>query len=282
MKRTVLILDAFKFEVASLEFAAGIAAVTGRGLTGLFVSDATIGNVPGVDRLAGQMYVEEIVYSEEEQKARAAAIDKNMGLFYDECTRKGIAGIALHENGIPLEVILHESRFADLLIVSPTLTFSGGNNIPTDLVREILKGAECPVLLSAEQVRPVDEVVIAYDGSRSSAFAIKQFSYLLQQLGSKKTTILHVQEEGKTDETKVYSEQFASWMEIHFPSSTLVHLSGNAADVLFNYFMEDRDNNNKLLVAGAFGRNAVSRFFNPGTTDRVLKTIDIPVFITHS
>jgi hypothetical protein len=281
MKRIILVVDAMKFDSASFDFAAGIAQGSGEGLTCLFISDTSIGSIPEINALAGQMYVEVIVYDKEQQEARKATIDKNMALFYDECNKRDIVGVVLLKRGIPLDVILHESRFADLLVVAPTLSFIDEKNTPTGLVRDVLSGAECPVLLSAEVIHPVDEVIIAYDGGRSSAFAIKQFSYLLPDFRSKKVVVLHVTEEGKDDETSEYSKQFASWMEFHFPEFTMVHLQGNAADVLFNYFMEERDNNNKMLVAGAFGRSALSRFFNSSATDMVLKTVDIPVFIAH-
>ena len=42
------------------------------------------------------------------------------------------------------------------------------------------------------------------------------------------------------------------------------------ATQVFEYFMEHNEDNNKMLVTGAFGRSHLSRFFKPGTTDLVV------------
>lgn len=280
MRKILVVFDALNFKPEVLDFAASIARIADSGIYGLLVYDTRMATMPGVNMLAGQAYVEEIVITVEDQKAHELRISENLAAFRDACfARKASADVQLMR-GIPSDVIIQESRFADLMIIHPSLTFDAQVNVPTDFVKDILKGAECPVLVAAEVNRPVTEVVIAYDGSRQSMHAIKQFCAQLPAMCSRKATVLHVIEDGRHDLFDEHNDSFQSWLSIHFPDCTIVSLAGNAQDVLFNYFVE-QEGNTKLLVAGAYGRSAISRFFRPSATDEVLEKVDVPLFIAH-
>jgi hypothetical protein len=282
MKKIVLIVDAINFTPEVLDFASGIASLSGSPVTCVFIHDTSYMNNQGVNMLGGQLYVEEIVFSQDEQKIIANTINKNIALFNAECTKIGMTGIARLEKGLPKDIILKESRFADFIIASPLLAFDGEQNVPTAFIKEVLAGAECPVLLSPEQHLPVEEIIVAYDGSKSSTYALKQFCYQLPALCTKKVTVLSVAESDKESEQGTHDLLLSEWIKVHCKDVVFVTLKGNARDVLFNYFMEIHGEKRVLLVAGAFGRNALSRFFKPGSTELVLRTVDIPVFIAHS
>lgn len=282
MKKIVLLINAEKFSPETLDFAANIAKLSGSAITGLFIHDTTIvASEPEMRLIGGQAYVEEIAISEEEQKAIQDTIENNIRLFHDGCAKRGVTSIAQLEKGIAMDIITHESRYADMFIASPLLSFNGDGNVPTVYVKEILTEAQCPVLLSAEANNPIDEIVIAYDNSKSSIFAIKQFSYLLPALLTRNVTVLYVSEDGKNDITEQDEISFTNWLEARCTKYSFVTLTGNASDVLLNYFLWN-DNNNKLLISGGYGRSAVSRFFKAGTTELVLKTADVPIFIAHN
>lgn len=280
MKKIVLIVDAINFIPEVLDFASGIASLSGSVVTCVFIQDTSYMNNQGVNMLGGQLYVEEIILSQDEQKIITDTIDRNIALFNAACKTRGISGIARVEKGIPKDIILNESRYADFIIASPLLAFDGEQNVPTAFIKEILSEAECPVLLSPELHLPIDEIIVAYDGSKSSVFALKQFCYQLPALCTKKVTILSVVE-GEKEEPASRDTLISDWINVHCSDVKFVTLRGNARDVLFSYFMEIHGEKRILLVAGAFGRNALSRFFKPGSTELVLKTVDIPVFIAH-
>jgi nucleotide-binding universal stress UspA family protein len=283
MKKILLIIDGLNYVADDVRFAASVAAASGSKLSGLFIQDTSvISSGAEMKMVAGQVYVEEIALSGDEQLEINKKIEKNIALFHEDCAASSVIGHSLRAQGVPLEVVLRESRFSDMLIISPLLSFSAEKNIPTHFVTGVLTASECPVLLIPEIYRTIDEIVVAYDGSRSAAFAIRQFSQILSGLGDKPVKVLHITEEGNEHYDLRYDDLFADWMNFHFTDFTIISFRGNARDVLFNYFMEEKESNNKLLVAGAYGRNAISRFFRPGTTDLVLKVADIPVFIAHS
>lgn len=282
MKRIVQIFDAQHFTPEALAFSADIVRHTGATLTGLFVQDTSFINDPGMNIIAGQFYVEEIVLTAEEKQKIQDATDASVSAFMQGCAQHNINGNAIVKQGIPAEILKAESRYCDMMIVSPLLCFDGEQAVPTVFIYNLLAAAECPVLLSPEQFQRIDEVIFAFDGSKSASFAIRQFAYMLPSFCAAKVIVINISEEGGKDTSiAAHHPSFTQWMELHCPNYRQITLVGNARDVLFNYFMEN-DNNNKLLVAGSFGRSAVSRFFKPGTTELVLKTADVPVFIVHN
>jgi nucleotide-binding universal stress UspA family protein len=261
MKKILFLVDTLNFEAKMLDFPAYIAGQRNSKLIGLFVKNEA---------------------TEAEGRHYDEAIENNTQLFRNTCADRGIsADIRVAEDG-SLENIIEESRYADLLIVDPRLSLTRDTAVPSKFVLQILTESECPVLVAAEIFDAIDEVIFAYDGSKSSAFAIKQFSYLLPEFNSKKVNVLHIVEPGETaqENTKVQRE-FSEWLELHFSNVSFTQLSGTAKETLFAYFMEHNERNDKLLVTGAFGRNMLSSFFRHSTAETVLKAIDIPVFVSH-
>src|SRR4051812_8975888 len=105
----------------------------------------------------------------------------------------------------------------------------------------------------------LEEVVFAYDCSRSSVFAIKQFYYQLPMLADRRVTVLHINREGNMNHKEHVN--FKEWLDMHFREVTFLRLTREPREVLFEYFMIQNENNNQLLVTGAFGRNFLSTFF---------------------
>ncbi len=283
MKKILLILDGRKYDRDAVCFAADVAKENGARLSVLLIQDTSVLHAQSEVRLlAGQMYVEEIVLTPEEQQQIEEEIGKNEALFHEECAQCGVVGHSVRAKGIPIDLVVRESRFSDMLVLSPLLTFADEKAVPTHFVTDVLTGAECPVLLAPEVYEAVKEIIVAYDGSKSAAFAIRQFAQVMAPYCNRLVKVLRITEEGGDKYDERDEVLFEDWMKFHFKDYSIISFVGNARDVLFNYFMEENENNYKLLVAGAFGRNAVSRFFKPGTTDLVLKAADIPVFIAHS
>ncbi len=281
MKRILFVTNALSLSEDVLRFAVSIAGVEKNELTGMFIHDASFWSAPGVSMVAGQTYVEEIVPDAEERKAVADKTDANVTRFTEACVASGITSKVIREAGSPIDIILKESRFADYIIVDPLLSFTGDEHIPTSLVKDILHNAECPVLLSGDAHRPLEEVVIAYNGSAAAVAAAKQFCYQMPELSSKRITVLRANEEGNDNESDDTLESFLVWLRMHCPNITVTTVDGAIGDVLFSYFMDDTDNWQKMLVAGAFGRSAFSRFFKPGAAEVVVKATATPVFIAH-
>jgi nucleotide-binding universal stress UspA family protein len=140
----------------------------------------------------------------------------------------------------------------------------------------ILRNAECPVIVSPLNSDHIEEVVFAYDGSPSSVYAIKQFTHLFPQFEDKRLLFLEV---NKDDSTEImYKGKITDYLKMHYSSVGFHILHGDAANELLEYFVNKK---NVIIVIGAFGRNAISSFFNRSTAHLLLEATGLPMFITH-
>ncbi len=282
MKKAVFVTNALEQSREAMSFAVSCAAYHGASLTALHIHDTSYMSAGGMNVIAGQFYVEVIALTPEEQKQVDDTTDRHSAVFMDVCATAGVSCHTHRVSGVPLDIVIRESRYADLLIIDPQLSFSGEKSAPTSFVKEVLAGAECPVLLAPDFDNPITEIVIAFDGRKASAYAAKQFCYLLPTWLQVPVTVLTVAEEGKDDVGGNAVGYLLQWLQHYAPSVRHTALSGNIRDVLFNYFLNNNAHGSQLLVAGAYGRTALSRLFQPGATDLLLKASGIPVFIAHS
>lgn len=280
MQKILLLIDGLNYKPEILDFAAYVAKLGKSKLVGVFVENRQLDTVPSIKTFGGTAYVEEITIDAEEQKRRMDHIQKNMAAFRGGCIQREVMAVAHHDTGNPLEQIIDESRYADLVIADPAFSFTEEHKVPSKFIIDLLSKAECPVLIAPEYFEQLDEIVLAYDGSRSSAFAIKQLFYQLPKLAEKRVVVLHINKD-KIEKWDKQHSYFKEWLDLHFTNVSFLELTGDARDILFDYFMAQNEKQNQLLVTGAFGRNFLSTFFKPSTAELVLKAVDIPIFIAH-
>jgi hypothetical protein len=276
MKKILLALDADHADTAVIHFACNIATLTNSTLTGYFLSEPKEEETV-VNMAFGMPYVETVVA----QSIPTAAEQKQLAYiqqFERTCAVRGIRCQVLNNSArFAAESIIEESRFADLVIVQATLSFEKKpETAPTGLVKEILAEAECPVLVAPLNLAGIEEIVFAYDGSRSAVFAIKQFTYLFPELTDKKAIILQVNKEGSLPVTE--KDKIGKWLRMHYSSIGFQVLQGNASEELYGWLLGKQ---NTIVVMGAFGRSWLSGLFKPATAGLLLKTINLPFFITH-
>lgn len=280
MEKILLVLKAQKPDIASIAFACKIASLAKTKLTGLFLENIYVSSTPvllpeaSFFPYAGMVAMPQI----NTETAVGTEIEQSIAVFKEECRRRAVAATVCVEKGEPIQKVLSESRYADLLILDPKLDFyQDGSQLPSHFTKEILANAECPVLLSPEKVDEIEEIVFCYDGSASSVFAIKQFTYLFQGLSDRKTVLLRVNKTGLEELDNSY-QRMQEWLQAHYPAVQLQLLKGNAKDQLFSYLFKKTG---KIIVMGAYGRSLLSTFFRRSNADVLIRTIDMPIFITH-
>jgi hypothetical protein len=271
MKKVLVAIDARQVNMNVLDFACYIAKLTHSKLTGIFL-----------DNTESHEKVAEPTYNERDRgmaalKERAITFDENIQLFREACSNRGTNCSVYNEIQLPATDIIKESRFAELLIIDPDMSFKDRKeDVPTAFIKEVLSKSECPVVLAPYSFYGVDEIVFAYDGSAGSAFAIKQFIYLFPELTGKKITVLQVNEGG--DNSFVGKDKIGELLQLHYSSIGYQLLQGKAADELFGYLL---NKTNVFVVMGAFGRSMLSGLVKHSTAELIIKTINLPVFIAH-
>jgi len=68
------------------------------------------------------------------------------------------------------------------------------------------------------------------------------------------------------------------WLAVHYKEICFEVLQGNAKEELFSYLLPKK---NAIVVMGSYGRSSLSLLFKKSTADLILKTTNLPLFITH-
>jgi hypothetical protein len=273
MEKILLIMTSNKADSKAIDFGCYLAALTDSKLTGVLIEDPTM-ELASHDHQQSYFRKAKI----KDDQFIQMDLDQVMRYFSQECRLRGVSSNVYSDKGTPLEEVLQESRFADLMIVPPDLFLkSKKESIPSAFVKKILSKAECPVVIAPSHFEGIDEIIFCFDGSESSVFAIKEFTQHFPQYHLKKLTVLEVRESA-INETDGSILKIREWLNAHFSNVHLRLLEGDVTDELFTYFLFKK---NAFIVMGAFGRSMISQLFSKSTSETVIKTIDLPVFIAH-
>ncbi|NOT90207.1 universal stress protein [Ferruginibacter sp.] len=279
MEKILLAIDATNPKRNALEFACYLARLTKSKVTGIFLENQVPAGIPILKQL---QKITSADWGEEENiedyKARQEElIENSINHFKHGCICRDVNYNWHRDRGIPINELVEESRFADLLITDAATSFSKQyDGIPSEFVKDVLKKAECPVVIAPESFGAINEIIFAYNGSSSSVFAIKQFTYLFPQLCHTKAIIIKVTENGEWNGTDKH--HLTEWLKDHYTDLEFEALKGNNYNRLFEYLFKRK---NMILVMGAYGRNALSEFIKPNPADLLLKTVTQPIFIAH-
>jgi len=278
LEKILLAIDAINPDKNALEFACYLGRLTKSKVTGVFLENLSTEKRPMLKQI-DNMSNGDIRVAEESDihQAKTEVIEKNILFFKEGCVNREVNYKVHRDRGVPARELIEESRFADVLIVDAETSFNKRyDGAPTELVKEILKKAECPVIIAPESFGAIDEIIFTYDGSSSCVFAIKMFTYLFPQLHDKKVSIIQVNEAGEWKDPDKYN--FKEWLKDHYADLHFEAIKGSSDAKLFDYLFKRR---NMFLVMGAYGRNALSEFFKRSHADLLIKTITQPIFIAH-
>lgn len=276
MQKILLALDAHQLKMDSVDFACYLARLTRSRLTGIFLEDvladrpdlaASIAYGVPLGNPATELSTEQAI----------AVTQENIRSFREACVCREVVTRVHRDRGIPVMEMIEESRFADIIVVDPETSFAHrAGSLPPRFVNDILVDAECPVVLSPSSYDRIDEIILAYNGSASSVFAIKQFTYLFPEYRDKKVLVVSVKD--GEEETIEQSFKMKEWLREHYDQVEFHLLKGNPTDELFGYLI---DRKNAFVVMGAYGRNMLSRFFRPSHARLIMRTLNLPIFIAH-
>lgn len=278
MEKILLAIDPINPDKNALEFACYLGRLTKSKVTGVFLENLAAEERPVLKQMHGMAYMDWVVDEKsDEHKAKIELIEKNISFFKEGCINRGVSYSLHRDRGVPAHELIEESRFADVLVVDADTSFNKSyEGPPSEFVRDILKKAECPVIIAPESFEAIDEIIFTYNGSSSSVFAIKQFTYLFPQFHNKKVSIMQVNEEGEWHDPDKY--KFKEWLKEHYTDLHFEAQKGKTDTILFDYLFKRK---NMFLVMGAYGRNVLSQFFKRSHADILIKTVTQPIFIAH-
>lgn len=185
----------------------------------------------------------------------------------------------LHKDytNLPQAEILKETRFADVLVVSSEKMYqSFAQDELHPSLRDVLHGAECPVVVVPEQFRFPTRNILFYDGSASSVFAIKQFAYLFPELCLNETVLVYSKTD--TDEHLPHASYIQELAAQHFKNLEFSKLHLNIKKDLRTWISEKEG---VMLVGGSFGRSGFSEALRKSFMYDLITLRRFPVFVAH-
>jgi hypothetical protein len=278
MQRILIALDAREINLNSLDFACYISRLTKSKITGVFLENLVAENKllikDGYDATYLNWGPDE---ADPDYQNKMALLRENIAVFQDYCAKKESPCEVLCKKGTPARELIRESRFADLLITDSKTCFTKKfKGSPTTFEKDILKFAECPVIIAPDRFSRIDEIIFCYDGSRSSFFSIRQFDYIFPEIMQKNVILLGVNFKDEADLPEV--ENLKEWF---LSRNTHLHFEfgqGKPGDELFHYLVQKE---NAIVIIGAYGRSSLSRLFRRTTANQLLKSANLAIFITH-
>lgn len=276
--KILLGIDAINPDRNALDFACYLGRLTKSKVTGVFLENLEAEERPVVKQMQGLTYLDWIVDENSgEHISKGKLVEKNIASFKESCLRRGVTCNLHRDRGVPIYEMVDESRFADLIIIDSETSFNKTyEGIPTEFVKDILRKAECAVVVAPDSFEAIDEIVFTYDGSASSVFAIKQFTYLFPELSNTRASILQINSKGEWHNREKY--KLKEWLKEHYKDFQFEVYQGKSSASLFDYVFSRK---NIFLVMGAYSRNTLSQFFKHSGADQLMRTMSQPIFIAH-
>ena len=271
MRKILVAFDALNINTPSIDFACYMALLTKSKLTGVFLENLLYKEITEPS-FASTVNNKSLSFTQ-----RQEITNENIRFFKEACEKRGVIAGIHRDRGIPASEIIEESRYADLIIVEPDMSFRKKlEGSPSGFVKDILAEAECPVIISPESFDGIQEIIFSYNSSKSSVFAIRQFTYLFPELHNKKITLLEV---NKANELTVRAKpKIMEWLKTYYSDIHFEVLYGDPEEELFKYVFPKR---NLFLVMGAYGRNTLSLFLKESRAALIVRATNLPIFITH-
>ncbi len=278
MKKIIAAFDGLKCSESTKDYAIYFAKDTNTHLVGIFLDDPyyTSYKVYELITTAGTSQTKLDEYEEKDKITRKEAAEN----FGKACQRAKLEYSIHHDKNIAITELKHESIYADALIINANETLTHyPENLPTRFIRDLLTDTQCPVIVVPKKYKPVEKIILLYDGEPSSVHAIKTFSYLMPQLKHLDTEVIEVNRPTSNLHLK-NNKLMKEFMKRHYPKARYKILKGIAEVEIVTHLKEQ--NENALVVLGAYRRGAVSRWFRESMADVLMKEVKLPLFIAHN
>ena len=278
MEKILLAIDSQNLDTNTLSFACYLALLTNSRLTGIFLENLEVEEEVVINQSEEIPFIESISIQEKpEDEEKVKVREGNMNLFKSITEKKGVQASIHLDKGIPAAEIISETRFADILIIDAATSFSSFYDGPiTRFVKDLLHHAECPVVISPENFEVIDSIVFCYNGSKSSVFAIKQFTYLFPELRYNRAKIIFLSRENEESEAEVLV--LAEWLRYYYTDVEFLAMEKDATEAFFNYLLKKK---NDFVVMGAYGRGLLASFFENNAGETEVRTTSLPIFVAH-
>ncbi len=195
--------------------------------------------------------------------------------FNRHCTKAGIPGRLTVETGNVAQKICERSRFVDLIVIKlnhppttqPLARLESG-------FRTLIRQCNSPILaVPKEFVYPLDQILLAYDGSPKSREALFIATYLTSRW-KVPLTVLTVA--SRVAAPNIMAEVETYLQPYNVEAKFVVTQTGSVAETIIDAAQK---NNCNLTIMGGYGYNPMLELMLGSTVDAVLRSSPVPTLI---
>ena len=190
---------------------------------------------------------------------------------------EGVEGIKLlHETGFLVDCLAKFEASSDLIVLGKrgeAAEFASGH-LGANLER-IVRSSHKPCLVTSRQFKPIERVLIAYDGSRSSD-KILQFISDSPVFEGLELHIVTVAKNAAEQTAIARIESAKQWLQQAGFEPVCSVLEGHSEKAISNYVTEQ---DISLLLMGAYGHSRIRHLVIGSTTAQMLRSSHIPVLL---
>lgn len=210
-------------------------------------------------------------------KGSAHTIAKSGAVFAEMCEKAHLQYNIHQHDDFDIAEVQRETGFADAMFMSSEVFFHHFENAqPNRYTKMILHHAKCPVVLVPEEFTMPEKIILSYDGSEESIYAIKQFACLFPEWCDKDAQLVYANNKGEDIPHDEYIKELAG---AHFSRLTFSKLPFDGAKYFSTWISEEK---NSILVSGSFTRPGISSYLKQSFITGVVANHQIPVFIAHA
>ena len=275
MKKIIVAVDGLKYSTSAIKYAIKLATENDGHLVGIFLEDFTYHSFKMHEVMANsELTVCKKVLEERDEETRRQSVNR----FINACSAAHLNFSVHHDRNIALQDLIHESLFADLLIVDVTETLTHyTEKTPTHFLRDLLTQVHCPVLIVPPNYSQPKKVFLLYDGEPPSVNAIKSFSYVLPSLSALDTEVLTVRSHRDNNHLPDH-RLFREYVKRHFPNLASLVLIGSPEEEVLIHLKEQR---HAVVVLGAYTRGLFSRMIRNSMADALMRDLNVCLFIPN-
>ncbi len=279
MKKFLAVFDGYKMSQSTMDYAIRLTHAGNALLVGIFLDEFIYRNY-NVYKVVTTAENPDAVIKGLDAKDKNTR-DKSVLEFEAACRTAGVDFIVHRDKNIAIQELKHESMFADVIIINEYETFTKfKEQPPTNFMKELLGDVQCPVLVVPSKFKPIDKLVLLYDGRPSSLYAIKMFSYLFNNLKKLPVEVYTVQDQYMKGLRLPDNKLMKEFIKRHFPKAKYTVVKGRAEEKIVAHL--DKRQQNELVVLGAYLRGEMSRLFKTSMADILMRELDTPLFIAHN
>lgn len=185
----------------------------------------------------------------------------------------------LHRRGSLLEAISELEDQAEIIVIGKggEKSVSYQNKLGANL-ENIARSTRKPLFLVTEEFKPIQNFLIAYDGSASSKKAV-DYAITSPLLRGSKCHLIKISSEEKDADKSALQQAEDKLKQAGFTVTTKLEKGKQVSDVVNKYAVT---NNIDLLLIGSYTHSKIRNFFFGSNTNSLLQKSKIPVLLFRS